>query len=201
MNSVGISSLLKSSLLSTFEPLKIARSQRRLGIASRQSFFSFGGWWNILLSNRFSSSCTLHIYYIPTDVYLRVPKKDEGGYLPYRNVSYSSYGCITHPWSEKNSLREALISCKTRVEGLLPNARRRFFFASFLNVWWFDFRVQKHPSNLGIASFCGNLKTKILVSSVESSHFLAGYFKFLEGAPFLEQRGCLTSIGKDFYWV
>lgn len=35
--------------------------------------------------------------YIPTDVYLRVPKKDEGGYLPYRNVSYSSYGCITHP--------------------------------------------------------------------------------------------------------
>lgn len=75
------------------------------------------------------------------------------------------------------------------------------FFASFLNVWWFDFRVQKHPSNLGIASFCGNLNTKILVSSVESSHFLAGYFKFLEGAPFLEQRGCLTSIGKDFYWV
>lgn len=37
------------------------------------------------------SAANVHIYiyiyeYIPADVYLRVPKKDEGGYLPYRNV-------------------------------------------------------------------------------------------------------------------
>ena len=76
----------------------------------------------------------IYIYeYIPADVYLRVPKKDEGGYLPYRNV-----------YSEKPRKR-ALISCKTRVEGLLPNARRRC-----LMVW---FQGPKTPFHLGVASF------------------------------------------------
>ena len=51
------------------------------------------------------------------------------------------------------------------------------------DVWWFDFRVQKHKhsSNLGVASFFGKLNTKILVSSVESfAFFFTGYFDFLK---------------------
>lgn len=58
----------------------------------------------------------------------------------------------TEMYTVKNRGREALISCKTRVEGLLPNARRRC-----LMVW---FQGPKTPFHFGSCIICGKLNTK-----------------------------------------